>query len=119
MSDPDASPQGDGNRIKDDGVAFGAVLDGAGGVGTEDGAPDVEEVRVAADRAEVCGQKIAYRRLEDHQHDKLASVTRDEKIAQGPNAHARSEGHAQARNFFEIVAYLQKKEGLRLRVRAT
>ena len=27
-------------------------------------------------------------------------------------------GNPQARNFFEIVAYLQKKEGLRLKVRA-
>jgi len=27
-------------------------------------------------------------------------------------------GNPQARNLFEIVAYLQKKEGLRLRVRA-
>jgi hypothetical protein len=27
-------------------------------------------------------------------------------------------GNPQARNFFEIVAYLQKKEGLRLKVQA-
>jgi len=29
------------------------------------------------------------------------------------------EGNPQARNLFQIVAYLQKKEGVRLEVRAT
>ena len=47
----------------------------------------------------------------------LASVTK-----QSPKSLMRMlgpKGNPQARNFFEIVAYLQKKEGLRLKVRAT
>jgi hypothetical protein len=49
--------------------------------------------------------------------DKLATVTK-----KSPKSLMRMlgpKGNPQARNFFEIVAYLQKKEGLRLRVRAT
>ena len=48
--------------------------------------------------------------------DKLASVTK-----KSPKSLMRMlgpKGNPQARNFFEIVAYLQKKEGLRFRVRA-
>jgi DNA-binding phage protein len=48
--------------------------------------------------------------------DKLASVTK-----KSPKSLMRMlgpKGNPQARNVFEIVAYLQKKEGLRLRVRA-
>jgi hypothetical protein len=48
--------------------------------------------------------------------DKLATVTK-----KSPKSLMRMlgpKGNPQARNFFEIVAYLQKKEGLRLRVRA-
>jgi len=47
--------------------------------------------------------------------DKLASVTKKSPSLMrmlGPK------GNPQARNVFEIVAYLQKKEGLRLKVRA-
>lgn len=47
--------------------------------------------------------------------DKLATITRKSPKSLmrmlGPN------GNPQARNLFEIVAYLQKKEGLHLRVR--
>jgi hypothetical protein len=49
--------------------------------------------------------------------DMLATVTK-----KSPKSLMRMlgpKGNPQARNFFEIVAYLQKKEGLRLRVRAT
>lgn len=48
--------------------------------------------------------------------DKLATVTK-----KSPKSLMRMlgpKGNPQARNVFEIVAYLQKKEGLRLRVRA-
>ncbi len=48
--------------------------------------------------------------------DKLASVTK-----KSPKSLMRMfgpKGNPQARNVFEIVAYLQKKEGLRLTVRA-
>ena len=48
--------------------------------------------------------------------EKLASVTK-----KSPKSLMRMlgpKGNPQAGNFFEIVAYLQKKEGLRLRVRA-
>jgi len=48
--------------------------------------------------------------------DKLATATK-----KSPKSLMRMlgpKGNPQARNFFEIVAYLQKKEGLRLRVRA-
>jgi DNA-binding phage protein len=48
--------------------------------------------------------------------DKLASVTK-----KSPKSLMRMlgpKGNPPARNFFEIVTYLQKKEGLRLRVRA-
>src|SRR6266576_2476693 len=48
--------------------------------------------------------------------DKLATVTK-----KSPKSLMRMlgpKGNPQARNFFEIVAYLQKKEGLRLSVRA-
>ena len=48
--------------------------------------------------------------------DALATVTKKSPKSLmrmlGPN------GNTQARNFFEIVAYLQKKEGLHLRVRS-
>jgi hypothetical protein len=44
--------------------------------------------------------------------DKLASVMKKSPKSRGPK------GNPQARNFFEIGAYLQKNEGLRLRVRA-
>ena len=48
--------------------------------------------------------------------DKLATITRKSPKSLmrmlGPN------GNPQARNLFEIVAYLQKKEGLHLRVRS-
>ena len=46
--------------------------------------------------------------------DKLASATK-----KSPKSLMRMlgpKGNPQARNFFEIVAYLQKKEGLRLKV---
>ena len=48
--------------------------------------------------------------------DKLASVTK-----KSPKSLMRMlgpKGNPQARNFFEIVACLQKKEGLRLKVRS-
>jgi len=48
--------------------------------------------------------------------DKLASATK-----KSPKSLMRMlgpKGNPQARNFFEIVAYLQKKEGLRLKVRS-
>jgi DNA-binding phage protein len=48
--------------------------------------------------------------------DKLATVTK-----KSPKSLMRMlgpKGNPQARNFFEIVAYLQKKEGLCLRVRS-
>jgi putative addiction module killer protein len=48
--------------------------------------------------------------------DKLASVTK-----KSPKSLMRMlgpKGNPQARNFFEIVAFLQKREGLRLKVRA-
>src|SRR5438874_11540577 len=48
--------------------------------------------------------------------DKLATATK-----KSPKSLMRMlgpKGNPQTRNFFEIVAYLQKKEGLRLRVRA-
>jgi DNA-binding phage protein len=48
--------------------------------------------------------------------EKLATVTK-----KSPKSLMRMlgpKGNPQARNFFEIVAYLQKKEGLRLKVRA-
>ena len=48
--------------------------------------------------------------------DKLATVTK-----KSPKSLMRMlgpKGNPQARNFFEIVAYLQKREGLRLKVRA-
>jgi hypothetical protein len=48
--------------------------------------------------------------------DKLATVTK-----KSPKSLMRMlgpKGNPQARNFFEIVAYLQKKEGLCLKVRA-
>ncbi len=48
--------------------------------------------------------------------DKLASVTK-----KSPKSLMRMlgpKGNPQARNFFELVAYLQKKEGLRLKVRS-
>ena len=48
--------------------------------------------------------------------DKLASVTK-----KSPKSLMRMlgpKGNPQARNFFEIVAYLQKKEGVRLQVRS-
>ncbi len=48
--------------------------------------------------------------------DKLATITRKSPKSLmrmlGPN------GNPQARNLFEIVAYLQKKEGVHLRVRS-
>jgi len=44
--------QRDGDGAEHEGVAFGSIVDGAGGVGAEDGAPGVEEIHVAADRAE-------------------------------------------------------------------
>ena len=48
--------------------------------------------------------------------DKLATITRKSPKSLmrmlGPN------GNPQARNLFEIVAYLQKKEGLHLKVRS-
>ena len=49
--------------------------------------------------------------------DKLATATK-----KSPKSLMRMlgpKGNPQARNFFEIVAYLQKKEGLRLKVRAS
>ena len=49
--------------------------------------------------------------------EKLASLTK-----KSPKSLMRMlgpKGNPQARNFFEIVAYLQKKEGLQLKVRAT
>ena len=49
--------------------------------------------------------------------DRLASVTK-----KSPKSLMRMlgpEGNPQARNLFEIVAYLQKREGLRLRVRSS
>ncbi|MGE5304838.1 MAG: DNA-binding protein [Alphaproteobacteria bacterium] len=49
--------------------------------------------------------------------DRLASVTK-----KSPKSLMRMlgpKGNPQARNFFEIVAYLQKREGLRLRVRSS
>jgi hypothetical protein len=48
--------------------------------------------------------------------EKLGSVTK-----KSPKSLMRMlgpKGNPQARNFFEIVAYLQKKEGLRLKVRS-
>ena len=48
--------------------------------------------------------------------DKLATVTK--KSSKSLMRMLGPKGNPQARNFFEIVAYLQKKEGLRLRVRA-
>ena len=48
--------------------------------------------------------------------DKLATVTK-----KSPKSLMRMlgpKGNPQARNFFEIVAYLQKREGVRLKVRA-
>ena len=48
--------------------------------------------------------------------EKLASLTK-----KSPKSLMRMlgpKGNPQARNFFEIVAYLQKKEGLQLKVRA-
>ena len=44
--------QGDGNCAEDKRVAFSAIVDDAGGVGTEDRAPGVEKIHIAADRAE-------------------------------------------------------------------
>jgi hypothetical protein len=38
----------------------------------------------------------------------------DEQVAQEPDADARPEGNPQARNLFEIVAYLQESEDFRL-----
>lgn len=48
--------------------------------------------------------------------DKLATVTK-----KSPKSLMRMlgpKGNPQARNFFDIVAYLQKREGVRLKVRA-
>jgi len=38
-----------------------------------------------------------------------------QEIVKEPHADARPERKPQARNFFEIVAYLQKREGVRLK----
>ena len=48
--------------------------------------------------------------------DKLASVTK--KSPKSVMRMLGPKGNPQARNFFEIVAYLQKKEGLRLKERS-
>jgi DNA-binding phage protein len=48
--------------------------------------------------------------------DKLATVTK--KSSKSLMRMLGPKGNPQARNFFEIVAYLQKKEGLCLRVRS-
>ena len=49
--------------------------------------------------------------------EKLASVTK--KSSKSLMRMLGPKGNPQARNFVQIVAYLQKKEGLRLKVRAT
>jgi hypothetical protein len=48
--------------------------------------------------------------------DKLATVTK--KSSKSLLRMLCPKGNPQARNFFEIVAYLQKREGVRLKVRA-
>jgi DNA-binding phage protein len=48
--------------------------------------------------------------------EKLATATK--KSSKSLMRMLGPKGNPQARNFFAIVAYLQKKEGLRLRVRA-